>query len=232
LYFYWGGQKNTAQIIHSDSLGRIWQYIDNLKKLWFDFTLAEQDSYFYRIDDTFLNYVVKVSRNREMKTNLGVLDSCITFHFHVPGVWDVDKVYDFAPGIGLIQTLSGMGILHNIESAVINGKVITTIEPEKPKALFVSELCQNFPNPFNPQTTIRYDLPSSGFVKVKVYDITGRLVKVLVSGWQTMGTQNTIWDGTDFDDNLVAAGIYICRIEFTNKDGKKLVQSTKMSLVR
>jgi len=69
-------------------------------------------------------------------------------------------------------------------------------------------------------------------VTVKVFDITGRLVKVLVSGWQTAGTQNTIWDGRDFDGNLVAAGIYICQVEFTGADGKKMVLSRKMSLVR
>jgi len=100
----------------------------------------------------------------------------------------------------------------------------------QPPGQFV--LQQNYPNPFNPETTIRYELPGSGFVTVKVYDITGRMVKVLVSGWQTAGTQHTIWDGTDFDRNLVAAGIYICWIEFTGEDGKKMVQSKKMSLVK
>ncbi|MFA4835950.1 MAG: T9SS type A sorting domain-containing protein [Dehalococcoidia bacterium] len=97
---------------------------------------------------------------------------------------------------------------------------------------FAFRLAQNYPNPFNPTTTVRYELPTNGSVNIRVYDITGRLVKLLVSGWQTSGAQNTIWDGTDFDGNLVAAGIYICQIEFTGEDGKKLVQSKKMSLVK
>ncbi len=109
----------------------------------------------------------------------------------------------------------------------------TSVKTDEPAQLpegFV--LHQNYPNPFNPETTIRYELPGSGFVTVKVFDITGRLVKVLVSGWQTSGTQDTIWDGTDFDGNLVAAGIYICQVEFIGEDGRKLVQSRKMSLVK
>jgi hypothetical protein len=93
-------------------------------------------------------------------------------------------------------------------------------------------LQQNYPNPFNPTTTISYELPNPGFVTVKVYDLTGRLVKVLLSGSQAAGAQSVTWDGTDFNGNPVAAGIYIYQIEFTGVDGKKYTFSKKMSLVK
>jgi hypothetical protein len=93
-------------------------------------------------------------------------------------------------------------------------------------------LQQNYPNPFNPTTTISYELPNPGLVSVKVYGLTGRLVKVLLSGSQAAGAQSVTWDGTDFNGNPVAAGIYIYQIEFTGEDGKKQVQSRKMSLVK
>ena len=94
------------------------------------------------------------------------------------------------------------------------------------------ELNQNYPNPFNPEATIRYELPKSGFVTIKVYDLASRLVKVLVDGWQTAGTQSTVWDGTNSIGKLVATGIYIYQIEFTGVNGQKLQQSRKMCLVR
>jgi flagellar hook assembly protein FlgD len=77
-----------------------------------------------------------------------------------------------------------------------------------------------------------FELPNQGFVAVKVYGLTGRLVKVLLSGSQAAGTQSVPWDGTDFNGNPVAAGIYIYQIEFTGVDGKKYTLSKKMSLVR
>jgi len=132
----------------------------------------------------------------------------------------------------LAKNLAGDSLWSSNTNAFFVRHDATLVENNEaqPPGQFV--LQQNYPNPFNPETTIRYELSGSGFVTVKVFDITGRLVKVLVSGWQTMGTQNTIWDGADFDGNLVAAGIYICQVEFMGEDGRKMVQSRKMSLVK
>lgn len=115
---------------------------------------------------------------------------------------------------------------------IIDGSFTAVEKSEQEELDYRHTLLQNYPNPFNPTTTIHFELPGSGNVSVKVYDITGRLVNVLVSDWQMAGTQNTVWDGTDFDGSFVAAGIYICRIEFIGEDGKKLVQSKKMSFVK
>ena len=93
-------------------------------------------------------------------------------------------------------------------------------------------LHQNYPNPFNPTTTISYELPTSGQVIIKIYDLTGRLVKVIANATQPAGSHSAQWDGTDFRGTPVAAGIYIYRIEFVGTNGKKMVQSKKMSLVK
>jgi len=93
-------------------------------------------------------------------------------------------------------------------------------------------LHQNYPNPFNPTTTISYELPTSGQVIIKIYDLTGRLVKVIANATQPAGAHSAQWDGTDFRGTPVAAGIYIYRIEFVGANGKKMVQSKKMSLVK
>jgi len=93
-------------------------------------------------------------------------------------------------------------------------------------------LHQNYPNPFNPVTTIRYELPTAGQIVVKVYDLTGKLVKVLINAYQPSGVHSIRWDGIDFQGNLVAAGIYIYQIKFIAADGKRFLQSKKMTLVR
>jgi hypothetical protein len=93
-------------------------------------------------------------------------------------------------------------------------------------------LHQNYPNPFNPETTIRYDLPTPGQVIVKVYDIAGRLVKILFNVSQSAGSHTIHWDSTDMLGNPVSAGIYIYHIEFIAANGEKFIQCRKMSLVR
>ncbi len=100
------------------------------------------------------------------------------------------------------------------------------------KAVESFQLEQNYPNPFNLSTVIRYELPNSAPVNVKIYDTTGRLVRTLLHQMQTAGIHSLKWDGTNSKGNLAATGIYICRIEFTTADGRKVVQSRKMSLLR
>ena len=72
-------------------------------------------------------------------------------------------------------------------------------------------LYPNYPNPFNPSTTIAYDLPVAGKVKIVIYDILGREVRSLLDEFQAAGHYTLCWDGRNNRDNLVAAGIYIVR---------------------
>ena len=94
------------------------------------------------------------------------------------------------------------------------------------------DIFPNYPNPFNPTTTITWELSSPGQVTIKIYDITGRLVKILLHAQLNTGLHNKIWDATDSKDNSVAAGIYIYKIEFTGIDNQKFTQCKKMSFVK
>lgn len=69
-------------------------------------------------------------------------------------------------------------------------------------------LYANRPNPFNPQTAIRFELPRAAEVSVSVYDPAGRLVRSLVEGDLGAGTHQTLWDGLDDDGRAVSTGIY------------------------
>ena len=70
-------------------------------------------------------------------------------------------------------------------------------------------LGQNFPNPFNPNTTIEFAIPEDSYVNLSVYDIMGRLVKTIVDKKINAGYYQVDWDGTDQDSLHVSASLYI-----------------------
>ncbi|HUU45988.1 MAG TPA: PKD domain-containing protein [Acidobacteriota bacterium] len=74
-------------------------------------------------------------------------------------------------------------------------------------------LAQNYPNPFNPTTVIAYTLRHDGEVRLEVFDVRGRRVLVLDSGFKTAGRHWTVWDGRDDDGRPVASGVYFYRLE-------------------
>jgi len=84
------------------------------------------------------------------------------------------------------------------------------------------ELAQNFPNPFNPATTIRYSLPENSEVSLKVYDITGSEVAELVNNVQTAGTHEISFDATN-----LASGTYIYILR-----AKDFMETKKMILLK
>jgi len=85
----------------------------------------------------------------------------------------------------------------------------------------------NYPNPFNPSTTINYAVPQDGLVKLVVYNLRGQKVKELVSGKHLTGNHKIIWTGTDASGRSVSSGIYFIRIE---QGGKSHVR--KMMLLK
>ncbi|MBI4720536.1 MAG: M36 family metallopeptidase [Chitinivibrionia bacterium] len=88
---------------------------------------------------------------------------------------------------------------------------ITGIGEQATPASFA--LHPNLPNPFNPYTLIGYDVPAGGGeVTLRVYDVSGRLLRTLVDGPQSPGTKTASWDGTNERGERVASGVYFCRM--------------------
>lgn len=78
--------------------------------------------------------------------------------------------------------------------------------------LYRNFLDQNFPNPFNPRTTIRFGLRSRGPVGLRIYDVSGRLVRTLVDSELEAGPHRVVWDGRNNGGSQVASGVYFCRL--------------------
>jgi hypothetical protein len=71
------------------------------------------------------------------------------------------------------------------------------------------QLSANYPNPFNPSTTIRYGLAQAGDVQLNVYAVSGQLVRQLVAGQQGAGTHQVDWDGREGSGATVGSGVYL-----------------------
>ena len=84
------------------------------------------------------------------------------------------------------------------------------------------ELSQNFPNPFNPSTSIKFSLPAASNVKLSVFNLLGQEVKTLVNGFKTAGSHTITFDASE-----LSSGIYIYKIEANN-----FTQSRKMTLIK
>ncbi len=102
--------------------------------------------------------------------------------------------------------------VHGNESgyALLEPDGVTGDEPlEIPDATF---LAQNFPNPFNPSTTIRFGLKEGGHVSLRIYDTAGRLVAVLIDESRPAGPYATVWNGKDRNGYSAVSGVYFYRL--------------------
>ena len=71
----------------------------------------------------------------------------------------------------------------------------------------------DYPNPFNPITTLRYDLPENSLVTITIYDMLGRQVKTLINQAQDAGFKSVVWNATNHLGQVVSAGLYIYTIQ-------------------
>jgi FlgD Ig-like domain len=100
-------------------------------------------------------------------------------------------------------------------AVAIDGRDTPALENAAPPSSHYLDPCS--PNPFNPITTIKYGLFESALVDLKIYDLTGRLVRTLVSGvGHAPGRYQTSWDGTSDSGLELASGVYLYRMQAGN----------------
>ena len=95
------------------------------------------------------------------------------------------------------------------------------------------KLYENYPNPFNPSTTIAYSLPEKSSVVVTIYDIQGRQIKSYTFSAQSAGDQRVVWNGTNDRGNSISSGVYVYKVRASSLgDGKTFDRSAKMLLLK
>jgi hypothetical protein len=124
----------------------------------------------------------------------------------------VDLLVLEVKGADLSSLKIKQAILVDREACILPVKILAGEEREalRPESFSLS---QNYPNPFNPQTQIKYALPYDCDVKVSIYNILGRRVRVLVDEHQSAGYRSVHWDGKDEQGDDVASGIYFYKIQ-------------------
>jgi len=145
----------------------------------------------------------------------GTTDEMRTYQYVDANPPVVEAVYYYLRQIDLDGTASRSNVL----------EVLLTPVQMVP---ITNALSQNFPNPFNPETTISFDLATQSQVTLTIYDLAGQEVRRLVQG-QTMtaGTYRQAWDGRDATGARVATGVYFYELragEFTSQKKMTLVQ--------
>jgi flagellar hook assembly protein FlgD len=86
------------------------------------------------------------------------------------------------------------------------------------------KLHQGYPNPFNPQVTIRYDLPRTQLVQLRVYTLAGERVATLVQEVMPAGRHEVVWNGRDSQGREMSSGSYLVRLETdSGVEGQKLM---------
>jgi hypothetical protein len=108
--------------------------------------------------------------------------------------------------------------------SVVDHATAVSENPAMPRAYV---LYPNYPNPFNPATTIRFDLPAASKVVLRVYDVAGREVATLANERMDAGQHAIVWNGQNKRGRAVASGVYFCRLE-----AGKFVATRKLVMLR
>ncbi|MEA1973285.1 MAG: T9SS type A sorting domain-containing protein, partial [Candidatus Cloacimonadota bacterium] len=75
----------------------------------------------------------------------------------------------------------------------------------------------SFPNPFNPKTTILFDLPNAGNVDISIFNVKGQKIRSLVSSFKEQGSHSIVWNGNDDNGNNVSSGLFFYKIKTVNE---------------
>ena len=219
-YFIYGENIDHPEYYRPDSLGHIFRYINGEEVIWFDFNIAEGDTYQINLPSLNIHYYVKVlGRDEIVENHAGKFENCLRLFFDDPHqVDDAFELY-FCKNVGIVKRVLPHAIVQQLYSAKINGIVypdtVLSVNPldeeSYPKQIV---LFQNYPNPFNKYTVIRYTLlASSQNVQLKIYNIRGEEVITLINEVQTKGHHMVRWAGVDSEGMPVSAGVYLCKLQ-------------------
>ena len=139
--------------------------------------------------------------------------------FSIP-VTATGKIFDGEGEISLLSAEFEKDVTGELEAGVLSPKTIL------PRAF---ALAQNVPNPFNPSTTISYNVPEGSTVRVRleIFNLRGQLVRTLVDELREAGAYSVVWDGKDRTGRDVSSGVYFYRLRAGD-----FIQTRKMVLLK
>ena len=166
------------------------------------FNISYTDVY-DNISDTSIS--IPANNLDALLAGLNLTESALSWY--VDAYYEEEYSYSFASDTGSFYLMRGYLDIHDNKYT--------------PKEFI---LFPNYPNPFNPITTLRYELPEDSFVDVTVYDMLGNVVSNLVNANQSSGYKSIQWDATNNQGEPVSAGVYLYKIQAGDFiDTKKMI---------
>jgi hypothetical protein len=132
----------------------------------------------------------------------------------------------FAAVLVMVSATAQARVAHGY-SNVFAIDTVTAVDDDASGLPQATTLVAISPNPFNPRTTITFDLAVPGSIELAIFDLRGRLVRVMESGPSPSGHHQSIWDGQDDGGRAVPTGTYFCRL--ATQQGS---QTKKLTLAR
>jgi hypothetical protein len=141
-------------------------------------------------------------------------------------VYDL-SAYDNQSVFIAIRCVSNDAFIFHVDDFTIHsdGGYVDGDDPGAPA--LVTQLKGNYPNPFNPETTIRFSLKEAAPVNIGIYNVKGQLVRTLVNAEKTSGNHSVVWNGRDDNGSSVSSGVY-----FYKMNAGKYSSTRKMILMK
>ena len=137
--------------------------------------------------------------------------------------------YELSDGAGGLHPVRGEGSLKIASSAVTHITLKVTSGSDVPKEFSLS---RNYPNPFNPTTTIKYGLPVDSRVTVEIYNVLGQRVRTLINDDKPAGYHSAVWEGTGNGGQQMASGVYFLHLSAKGVNGKTFTEVRKLMMLK
>lgn len=188
-----------------DAEGRVWTRLGGRDQLLFDVAADDAETYAFPEPGTEYVYTVTVSRDVTVETFAGPFDGAIQFSFDIPEVFDDDRSFILAPGIGVVAASASLpaGGDASLYAASVDGRVVvsTATGPE------AERLAAAAPNPLARATTITLPPGPPAHVRVDVVDLLGRRIVTLLDGRVGADGRTIDWPARG-----VPPGVYLARV--------------------
>lgn len=226
LFFDWdisGGSNNVAGFDRDHRMGYVYDS-GTAVRTYVGVTLVSPDGICYRAIDNAGKHGWGIYDGFSLAEKWEALSGGTSSHL-TAGPGDVSHVVsagplEIAPGQKQVIGFAVMGgdsladLKSTAETAMVKCKQILDSK-ETPPVPYEFALYQNYPNPFNPTTTVKYQVGNAGFVTLRVFDLLGREVALLVQQYQTPGQYHVVFDRGYSPRGSIASGVYFYELEIS-----------------